>query len=204
MLPSVPMYNGFAEPDHQAYIAVLIVLLGILAVLLIFSLISYLFGSIGLATMAKYRGIRKYALAWLPIGNAWILGSISDQYRHVVKGQIYSRRKTLLGLNIAICVISVLVDAVTFLLPEEGFVILPPVWTPILYVALLLLACAMLVLSVILTVHTYIAYCDVFLSADPDTGVTKLVLGILFPFLLPFFVFAARKKDYGMPPRRPV
>lgn len=204
MYPNFQMEDIYGQVDHQAFIAVLLCLLGILAVLLLFSLISYIFGSIGLCVMARYRGLRHGWLAWLPIGNAWLLGSISDQYRYVVKGQIYSRRKTMLGLSIATYAISAAVDAVTFLLPEEGVAILPPVWTPILYAALMLLACGMLVLSVILTVHTYIAYHDVFVSANPDTGAARLVLGILFPFLLPFFVFAARKKDYGMPPRRPV
>lgn len=202
MIPNWNMDTYYGQMD--AYIALTLCFIGIVAVLLVFSLISYIFASIGLAGMAKYRGIRKYGLAWLPIGNAWILGSLSDQYRHVVKGKICCRRKTLLGLSIAMYAITVVEEAAAYLLEQPAMLQGLPVARPLLIAVTALLACAALVLSVILTVHTYIAYHDVFVSANPDTGVTLLVLGIIFPFLLPFFLFASRKKEYGMPPRRPV
>lgn len=203
MIPNWNMDTHYGQMD--AYIALMLCFMGICVVLLVLSLISYLFASIGLAGMAKYRGIRKYGLAWLPIGNAWILGSLSDQYRHVVKGKICCRRKTLLGLSIAMYAIALVGDAASYMLAEQAVMLQAvAVARPLLIAVSALLACATLVLSVILIVHTYIAYHDIFVSANPDTGVTLLVLGIIFPFLLPFFLFASRKKDYGMPPRRPV
>ena len=64
------------------------------------SLAAYVFSSLAIYTIAQRRGIRHAWMAWIPMLNVWILGSISDQYRYVVKGQIKSKRKVLLALNI--------------------------------------------------------------------------------------------------------
>ena len=44
-------------------------------------------------------GIRHAWLAWVPIGNNWILGSLSDQYRYLVKGKICRKRVILPALS---------------------------------------------------------------------------------------------------------
>ena len=51
------------------------------------SIAAYVFSALALYTIAQRRGIRKAWLAWVPVLSVWILGSISDQYRYVVKGQ---------------------------------------------------------------------------------------------------------------------
>ena len=60
-----------------------------------FSLVCYVLQSYGLYTIANRRGIRNSWLAWVPVGNMWILGSISDQYQYVAKGKVKNRRKLL-------------------------------------------------------------------------------------------------------------
>ena len=60
----------------------------------------YVLTSLGLYTIAKRRAISKAWLAWIPVVNCWIIGCISDQYRYVVKGQMKSRRKSLLTLSV--------------------------------------------------------------------------------------------------------
>ena len=60
----------------------------------------YVLTSLGLYTIAKRRAIRNAWLAWIPVVNCWIIGCISDQYRYVVKGQMKSRRKSLLTLSV--------------------------------------------------------------------------------------------------------
>ena len=64
------------------------------------SVAMYVFGSLGLYTLASRRGIRNPWLAWIPVVNVWIIGSLSDQYRYVVKGEEKNKRKTLLILHI--------------------------------------------------------------------------------------------------------
>lgn len=158
-------------------------------------LISYVLHSLSLYTIAKRRGIHNSWLAWLPFGNLWILGSISDQYQYVVKGKIKNRRKVMLWLSIApvptFLIWIVLLAASRF--TYDGFL-----QGVVLAVGVLVLPA----MAIIVAVTRYIAYYNLFTSCNRENAVLYLVLGIFFPVTLPFFVFACRKKDLGMPPRK--
>jgi hypothetical protein len=67
----------------------------------------YVLTSMALYSMAKRRGINNCWLSWVPMLNVWILGSLSDQYRYVVKGQYRSKRKVLIILEIIAAVLAV-------------------------------------------------------------------------------------------------
>ena len=62
---------------------------------------TYVLTALSYYTVACRRGLKNPWLAWIPVANLWLLGSISDQYRYVVKGEYKSKRKILLGLGIA-------------------------------------------------------------------------------------------------------
>ena len=64
------------------------------------SIAAYVLLALGLYGIAKKRGIHYPWLAWLPVGNAWLLGCISDQYRFVVKGETKNHRKRMLVLSV--------------------------------------------------------------------------------------------------------
>ena len=68
------------------------------------SIAAYVLQSLGYYTIAQRRGIKHPWMAWVPLLNLWILGSISDQYRYVARGQIRNRRKVLLGVAIGMAV----------------------------------------------------------------------------------------------------
>lgn len=53
-----------------------------------------------MGTIAKNCAIRWPWLTWIPCVNIWVQGSISDQYRRIVKNQKKSGRKTLLVLRV--------------------------------------------------------------------------------------------------------
>ncbi len=184
--------------------------------MLVISLVSlalYILGAVGAHTIAKRRNIRHPWLAWLPIGNAWIWGCISDQFRYVTRGEVRSRRKVLLGLSIAqyvpaIAVIALYVSAIVTIVTQPLENLGPTAEqafganvTLLLLVPLVLLLVS-LVLSVLLLVFAYMALYDLYRSCDPDNAVLFLVLSILFSNFTSIFIFAVRKKDLGMPPRR--
>ena len=80
-------------------------------------LLVYILQAWALYTIAQRRGINKPWLAWIPVVNVWILGSISDQYQYVVKKQVKNKRKVLLGLNIAMAVlVTILIVALVWLI----------------------------------------------------------------------------------------
>lgn len=175
---------------------------------LIFSIVCYVFTSLSYYTIAKRRGINKPWLAWIPIGNVWITGSLSDQYRYVVKGQVTNKRKVLLGLETGLYIvlavfIGMYVSLLGTLITGLNGTMTDAVEMQLMSQALTMLGVClvMLVVAIVYTVFFYIAVYDVFRSCDPGNSTMYLVLSILVGVVYPFFLFACRNKDDGMPPR---
>ncbi len=182
--------------------------------MLVMSLIGlalYILGSLGTYSIAKRRNIRHAWLSWLPIGNSWIWGCISDQYRYITRGQVTNRRKVLLGLSIAqyapvIAMVVLYVKLVIAMVIPELEHMGPVDMQEDLGTVMLMMLVALVtvVLSVVLLVFLYMALYDLYRSCDPDNAVLFLVLSILFSNFTNIFIFAVRKKDLGMPPRRSI
>ena len=192
----------FSDPFMMAFVVIYGVFM---LIVLAAGIAMYILQSVGMYTIAKRRGIHHPVLAWVPIANMWILGSISDQYRYVVKRKIRNRRNVLLGLLIAtyalllvfagVMVAAVLSGTLDMSGPAQFSIAFGMGGGMLIYLAAW-------VISVIATVFMYLAYYDLFASCNPSNAVLFLVLGIFFNILLPVFIFICRKKDEGMPPRR--
>lgn len=190
----------------------------------IIGIVCYIFSSLGLYTIAQRRGISNPWLAWIPFGNVWILGSISDQYQQVVKNKKTNRRKVLLWLEIAAIVVTVILvivfvvfifqiamtDGGTYSEFGYGFTsyaadseveIVGLVLTFV--IVFLLMWLAIMAVAIVDMVFLYMSYYDLYASCDPKNATTYLVLSIVLGFLTPFLVFAVRNKDFGMQPALP-
>lgn len=172
----------------------------------LFSILSYVLQSLGFYAIAKRRGIHNPWMAWIPVVNLWTLGSIADQYQYVAKGRVRSYRKVLLGLQIAMVgatvlftVFSITAGVFAGMADSVGAAVGSMIGPVLVFVVLYL---AFFALAIVLSVFQYIALYNLFASCDPNNAVVFLVLSILINVTLPFFVFAVRKKDKGMPPRR--
>ena len=172
----------------------------------LFGIAAYILTAIAIYTISRRRGLRKPWLAWSPVLNCWLLGSLSDQYQYVVKGENKNKRKWLLVLNI---VKAVLISSVTVLgIVVAGGIIfsinaaemMRAINGPLM--AILGLALPLAAAAIALCVIRYMALYDVYRSLDPGNAVLYLVLSILFSPTEPFFLFFNREKDQGMPPRR--
>ena len=172
----------------------------------------YIFQALGLYTIAMRRGIKNPWLAWLPITNMWVLGSISDQYRYVFHGQIRNRRKVLIVLSIILAVMAVVLFvswiavAVNLILQIPEIMTMTPQKVMGSFSASLLgvagIGIAMWALAVVAVVFRYVCVFDLYASCSPNNKVLFLILSILFPVILPVFLFACRNQDQGMPPRK--
>lgn len=174
------------------------------------SVASYVLTSLALYIMANRRGISHVWLSWIPVLNIWIIGSLSDQYRYVVKGQVKSKRKVLLTLEIIksvlalVCIVIAIVAVVNLVggavygVSEEE--ILENIMGPVM--GILGLALPMAGVAIAAMVIRYMAMYDIYTSCDPANSVLFLVLSILFGITEPFFLFFSRTKDLGMPPRK--
>ena len=196
-------YNELPTTGTDAYFerTFAILLLGILGVVLLFGLISWILSSVGLHKVAKRRGIRHAWLAWLPIGCDWVLGSISDQYQHLVQGKVTSRRKILPILSVAI-IVAAIVYVVFTVMAELMLIDGEAVGGALLAVGIPYL----LFLGVYITAMVFLHICnyDFYRSCKPESAVVFLVLGIILPVCQPFFYFSCRKKDLGMVVPTPV
>lgn len=196
-------YYGAADMAVGTAGIMLVVMMVYYLLVIGFSIVVYVLYSLGMYTIADRRGIHHPWLAWVPFGNLWILGSISDQYQYVSQGKVRSRRKLLVGLNIALCVIMlVLIFVAVYAIVqaaiggnEEGLVVAGMI--------ALLSALVMMVVAIVLAVFEYICLYNLFASCDPGNKTTYTLLSIFIGVTLPFLVFICRKKDLGMPPRRP-
>ena len=181
-----------------------LMILGILGIILLtallFGLLTYILSSVGLYTIAKRRGIKNPGLAWVPVANYWIIGCISDQYQYVVNGKVHNKRKTLLLLYL----IPVALSFVSSIVNSVAAVVAAGTGSDSLAVLGVSLIFSLIQMGVNLAgiIVYYIALNDIYHSCSAHNGTVFLVLSIIFPALIPFFFFALRKKDGGMPPRR--
>ena len=198
-------YYGYGEIAEAAGVAGVMLIVTAVYYLLVFgfSILCYVLYSLGMYTIAKRRGIHNPWLAWVPVGNLWILGSISDQYQYVTQGKVQNRRKLLLGLEIALFVLLAVLFGVGIYAIVQGIAggdILSKM--AMLLLVTLLASMAMMVLAVLLTVFEYICLYNLFASCDPSGKVVYIILSIFISVTMPFLVFACRNKDLGMPPRK--
>ena len=190
--------------------AMLIFYLVYLAFMLAITVGSYVLQSVSLHTIAKRRGIHKPWLSWLPIGEMWIVGCISDQYQYVVKGKTKNKRKWMIGLWIVLfaiwVVMLVLLGVMAFnaISSAANGISEAAIENALLGPMLGMLGCAIPMMGIAFAVMIirYFAMYDLYTSCNPQNNVLFLVLSIFFSVTEPFFVFFNRKKDGGMPPRR--
>lgn len=178
---------------------------------------AYVLTAIALYTLASRRGLKNAWLSWVPVINCWIIGSLSDQYRYVTKGEVKNKRKALIILNIInwILAIAMAVIAIVMVVTVANTAINAPmdmmadtmsgemmskVMGPV--IAILGLCLPLMGISIALMVIRYMAMYDIYNSCSPQNSVVFLVLSILFSITEPFFLFFTRNKDDGMPPRK--
>lgn len=204
------MYYNYGNGDSEALGAALITAAGILGIVLFFVaafyLTAYIFQSIGLYTLAKRRGVRYPGLAWVPVANVWIMGALADHYMRVTELRETKSRQILLGLDIALCAVSIPMAVILLgFLPEavvaavngryygaESYLMGT--------LGILGFSFVMVLLSITLAVFLYLALYRIFKSCRPSNAVVFLILSIFFSISLPFILFAIRNKDEGMIP----
>lgn len=203
---------SMTSADESSIIAVFLMAALFYLIALAFAIVCYVFESLGMYTIAKRRTIKHPWLAWIPVANLWILGCISDQYKYVAKGKVTNRRKILLALGIVTlvlvcvlvgCYVNVIaqvflnIDRLDYMSDAQAMNLFLPSLAGIFCVLVI-----MFVVAIVQLVFQYMSLYDLYTSCDPKNNVLFLVLSILFNVVTPFFLFACRKKDLGMPPRK--
>lgn len=175
------------------------------------NLAVYIFTALGLYTIAQRRGISKPWLAFIPVAQLWILGSISDQFQQLVHHKTTKRRRLLILLDILIVVVAIIL--VVMLLGAMVDVILDGIddlesvdfWMGILgnMGGALLVVLAIAAVSIALAIVQYMALYDVYRSCDPNNATLFLILSIFIGVAQPICLMLCRNKDTGMPQNDP-
>lgn len=195
----------------------------------ILAIVSYILGALGFYTIANRRGIHHAWLAWVPIGNLWLIGCISDQYQALSKGKVKNKRKLMLGLGIVygVCIVVILVTCVALFVQmfamggmlfgeeilysddsytgyyEEFYSDEIPAELLSWVIGMGISSLVLCLVAIPMMIVQYIALYDVYASCDPENAVLFLLLSI-FLGISAFLVFICKDKDRGMPPPRPL
>lgn len=181
-----------------SFAAIFLFVIPIYLVLIAYLVITYILQSKAMYAIAQRRGIENPWMAWVPFCNSWMLGAISDQYQQAVWGDVKNRRKSLLIWHIVYTVAISIYMSVCMIFAfaaAEGDEDLAIVLLLFFFLAIL----AFIAVSVIYMIQYYKALFDLFRSSDPGRSMMYLMLSIFVQFPLPFFMYACRNKDDGMP-----
>ena len=175
---------------------------------MLFGLAGYVLSAVAVYSISRRRGLNKPWLAWIPVVNVWLLGSLSDQYQYVVNRRNHAKRKLLLVLGIVMNLLTVVVAVLAISMagpvlfadfgPGHGM------WAGLMGQAAGIAGAALPLAGVAIAyaVLRYMALYDLYKSMDPANCVLFLVLSICLTVTEPFFLFFNREKDKGMPPRK--
>lgn len=171
------------------------------------SLVTYIFTAMGLFTLAQRRKICNPWLAWIPVAQLWVLGSLSDQYQRKVHHRTTRRRRLLILLTALLIALVFIVVAMClgaiFGAMTEGFVNGGDMsfWLGTLanLGGAMVAFVAILVAGIALVVLRYMALYDVYRSCEPSNATLFLILSIFFSFAAPVCLMLCRDKDNGMP-----
>ena len=184
--------------DEETLMMFVGIYLTILGVVLVCCLVGWILRSMSLHSIAKRRGIRNPWLAWVPVGSRWILGSVADQYQHLVQGKVTSRRKIMLILGAVSMVLSTVAYGFSFAQVFAGMGVLPVEQVETAALAGVIPSMLGMVVGIVTLVFYHICNYDLYRSCRPNAATAFLVLGIIFAVCEPFFYLACRKKDLGM------
>lgn len=172
---------------------------------------AYVITAYSLQKIARRRGISKPWLAWIPVGQQCLLGSISDHYQLSAWYTTKNKRGTLFWLQI---IMFVLLAVMLMFFGDMVHIVDRYTANPQKYVwkvsqiefdfwVSLILGLLALVLAVFITVIQYMSLFDLYRSCDPNNAALYLILSILISIAMPIFLLLVRNKDAGIPSRVP-
>ena len=162
---------------------------------LAYTVVAYVLTAKSLYIIAQRRSVASPWMAWVPVASSWLLGNVSDRYKMRKYGYDPQLRRTLLILSAVSQGSSVLMNSFNLYNNAicQGTFSVTSLWLLLLIVAL-----AVLGISVAVAVYSYKAYYDVYASCKPDLAVLFLVLHIVTP-AGPFLLYTYCDSDEGYP-----
>lgn len=186
-------YNTVPSTITGSVIGTLLVFLLVIMLAFIVSVVCYVLMSMGLYKIAKRRNINNAFLAFIPIANSYLLGSVSDDINRTMNKTTKNATKLII-FNIAATIISIIftpfASLSSLISSMTGFAMVFSVITS-------LIGAVSFVVSVIYSVFYYISLYSIFKEYAHDKAVLYLVLSIIFYPFASLFMFLIRNKTSG-------
>ncbi len=178
----------------------------------LFLIADYVLSSLGLYGIAKKRDISLAGLAWLPVGNLWVLGSVIDSYEEK-KEDHFKKWRILLPVLVAVIVVGYILFYIVYFmmyfamfgtmivetnmeeLPDEsiGLVLI------FFVVFFVLVAALALVMTAVQTLN-YVAIYKTFENIAPKKALKYFILSVTLPLAEGICMLKCKKQ---MPERTP-
>lgn len=189
-----------AYSDETIALTVIVALLFLYLILFGIAIASYIMTSLSLYKIADRRQIKNPWLAWLPIGNYWIIGSIADDYD--ARNGIKRKWKTaLITLSlIYICGFIVVYTAMIIMIIALDTLNVSTAAGPVLgIVVLYILLILILICGVSFTTLSSICMYKIFESTIPEKALKYMLLYLLVPIAGPICLLKCKDKGYPNP-----
>ena len=173
------------------------VLFIIFAVIGVISLVLWIFQAIGLQAIAKKNNIKNAWLAWLPIGDLWILGKISDTRKTFWKIKDTGKMFVILSLVQVISVIVYIVGVVVLTISSisSGEILDNAIFSFMSKSSFELMDFFIGVSSGLIILLKIWSLYNVYYKYKGEKVIGLLICSIIFSFIIPFVLFSFRKKE---------
>lgn len=191
-----------------AAVAVLMTVLSFL--ICVIGIVMYVFQAIGLYSISRRRNIRLSGFAWIPILNLFKLGQIADDAVLNKRGKkshfmvtmpvFYIASGIIVFVGTALCALSMnLTSADIQIILEQGSEGFQSVLSSVSYAPEALTAGTIIfivgyILMIVSTVMINVCYYHIYKSCT-TSYIVMFVLSLIFNVVVPFLLFAVRKKD---------
>jgi len=171
----------------------LIIILALYGGMFLFAIADYVLSSLGLYGIAKKRDISLAGLAWLPVGNLWVLGSVIDSYEEK-KQDHFKKWRILLPVLVAVIVVAYILFYIVYfmmyfamfgtVIAEANMEELPEESIGILFIFMIVIFALVAVLALVMTaVQTlnYVAIYKTFENVAPKKALKYFILSVTIP-----------------------
>lgn len=168
--------------------------------MIVCGLISYVLTSLSIYTIAGNRNIDNAWLAWIPIGNSWIVGSIADEYD--ARNGIKRKWRTIL-LVLSVLMVATYIFLFVFMMvtalttfsnttaeSAEADVVATIMMILPIYIAYIVT----ILVAVVYSAFVCICNFKIYEATVPDKAVLYTILGMTVPLARPICLYVARNK----------
>jgi len=186
--------------SFNSFNVAILAFLGILIFFVVINLILWIFQAIGLQRLGNRNNINNSWVAWLPIGDLWVLGKISDTRKNFWKIEDTGKLFVIISVVQIIIGVIMLLGGVSAFFTNLSFDLLAEseIFSYILYGGIEFFDFLFGLSGGLILLLKFWSLYNVYSKYKGDKGVIFLILSIIFQFMIPIFLFAIRNEEENL------